>query len=314
MLRYVRGYFALGVVFFLLAVHGLYGTLGGALFIAWCLFRSPVTGNAGSGSSPLRSVISSFCRLSHKTSVEGICGAKLYLCGDVVAPAGERDVLLLLGPHPPEMLIPTYGYFMTTYLTRDMVVVIKSALLVLNPFLSWTLLALGAAVPVSRASTEKTRSWIERWIKGKIRPGSGIVLFPDQRWKPGRHKRDLVEYAKKIPGISDWMRYTSVPRAGALIGVLEELRKAKEAGLNVRVVMSAFIPNVDLHSYKQAPNLIGASIFLHMKEIPFAEMPGPDEVHGWLNERCKEWNALHAYHRGEMPLGRLVVVPKVREA
>jgi hypothetical protein len=129
---------------------------------------------------------------------------------------------VVFGPHPSNIAIPSFAYFLYEMFGMKLMAVAKVELL--GNILGWLLDRTGTGIFVDRSSAERSRVSIRNTIK-KLIANWAVVIFPDHS-RPTRKKIDVdrEKFGKKFPEICEWLNHTLFPRAGALFEMLQILR------------------------------------------------------------------------------------------
>lgn len=220
--------------------------------------------------------------------------------------------------HPPTLITWAALYITGLHVSGRIAMVLKSSNL-LNP-IGLGLAGLRSGIFVSRLYEvwpfrrwswlqQKLRSFSQRWYRwqvkrlvkraSRIKGGVAVMIFPDQRLKPGRKDAYVQKYGRDIPDLADWT-VTLLPKAGGLMELLQAC-----AGLPVTVVdMTIVLKAEHAEGWTNFDPYHNSTVMVMIEEITaelqaeapdgdlsrFAEEPG--QLRDWLNRRFRIKNTV----------------------
>ncbi len=224
-------------------------------------------------------IISLWAFLVEKICVKCLLGMKITVDANV-KPADLDEILICIGNHPSTLGIPSFTYFVTQYLCRDILAIAKQEHLS-NPVVGWLLWLSKSGIFVDRSNSDASRISVENGINDFVHTPCAIVLFPDMR-RPSEKLifLDRERFKGKVPNVERWLRYTLVPRGGAFHVLLNKLR-----GKKVRIINLTMASLSDDSCLAKVLDLVGGEFHIHAEEVTIS-VDSREELNKWLN---KEW-------------------------
>ncbi|MDP3956202.1 MAG: hypothetical protein Q8Q18_03075 [bacterium] len=205
-----------------------------------------------------------------------------------IPPLPEASLIVVFGNHPSSICLAPYAWFIRRVLNRQMCAVSKDTM----PFVIQKAMNLtGWAIPISRDSnsTKAKQTIAERVRLLKDNVHRALIIFPDSR-RPtkARIKESREYYASRIEHLSEWLKYTLVPKSGGLHAIISGLPE-KTIYIDVTVACNRNDSVLETSNfYTNISSLIGGVIYFTGEIV---EPPRDEhELRLWLIERWKKKN------------------------
>lgn len=237
--------------------------------------------------NPLRLVPTCWARIMEVLCSRWLMRIQVHTSGTLPT-YSSTDRVLCLANHPPGKAIPSFFRLITSGILPRVAAIGKQEHL-WNP-IGWAMWAIQAGILINRKNRTSAIDSIRRGLADVFTPGTCLVLFPDMRRPMAKRiASDRKKFKASVPGVAEWLHYTMVPRSGGLAEILKVLREVEGA---VRIVDVTLTFNVDDGGAGDMSRIFGATLYLHVEEIPTPLPHEPALLQDWLNSRWKwknEW-------------------------
>lgn len=211
--------------------------------------------------------------LSHR-----LCGGIDFKVRGELPTLKNDEIVFLYANHQTSAGLSELVYFVTTYLKRNPVYVVKSDL---YPWIRWPIVRLGLAIVIDRNNGEAAKRAIEEALPKLVAEKRAILIFPDgSRWTYNKAEGQRARF-RHIPEAQEITQVSLMPKSGGFLQIIHALE-----GQPYRLVELGNEFSVRTDGLASCRRLAGSTFNVFVQEIPPESLPREDkEREAWLVAR-----------------------------